>query len=135
MAEGELLSTVQRGLASIAAGPSRTLGGQSPPEALLDRAAKARTWLFEHALPLWWNRGYDRSTHCFFEKLSVVDGSVVAAVRRVRVQARQTYVYAQAAALGWTGPWREAVEAGCKVSTPHTHAQIEWLTMALFFRC
>jgi mannose-6-phosphate isomerase len=33
----------------------------------------------------------------------------------VRVQARQTAVYALAGRLGWTGPWREAVEAGVAV--------------------
>jgi mannose-6-phosphate isomerase len=31
---------------------------------------------------------------------------------RVRVQARQTYVYARAGALGWTGPWQAAMRHG-----------------------
>ena len=34
--------------------------------------------------------------------------------RRVRVQARQTLVYARAGRMGWQGPWREAVEAGAE---------------------
>ena len=35
--------------------------------------------------------------------------------RRVRVQARQTAVYAIAGDLGWDGPWREAMDAGVAV--------------------
>ena len=33
----------------------------------------------------------------------------------MRVQARQTVVYARAGALGWNGPWRDAVTAGASV--------------------
>jgi mannose-6-phosphate isomerase len=36
-------------------------------------------------------------------------------MRRTFVQARQTIVYARAGRLGWSGPWREAVEAGARV--------------------
>ncbi len=86
----------------------------SPIAALKDRAAKARAWLFDSALPIWWARGFDRASGCFHELLGA-DGHPVAAPRRVRVQARQTYVYAAAGQLGWTGPWREAVEAGVRV--------------------
>jgi len=81
---------------------------------LAKRAGQARTWLFEHALPLWWERGFDRETSCFHEKLAP-DGSAVRAPLRVRVQARQTVVYAFAGQLGWDGPWRDAVEAGVTV--------------------
>jgi mannose-6-phosphate isomerase len=35
--------------------------------------------------------------------------------RRIRVQARQTFVYAIGGKLGWQGPWRDAVEAGANV--------------------
>lgn len=82
--------------------------------ALLHRASTARAWLFEAALPLWWARGYDRDAKCFHEKLGP-DGAPVSSPRRVRVQARQTVVYARAARLGWAGPWREAVTAGAEV--------------------
>lgn len=82
---------------------------------LSDRAALARSWLFEHALPIWWERGYDRGARCFHERLNL-DGSVTPPEpRRVRVQARQTIVYALAGELGWDGPWREAVEVGADV--------------------
>jgi mannose/cellobiose epimerase-like protein (N-acyl-D-glucosamine 2-epimerase family) len=78
-------------------------------------AATARVWLFEHALPLWWDRGYDREARCFHERLALDGAPVTAEPRRVRVQARQTVVYARAGRLGWHGPWREAVEAGAEV--------------------
>lgn len=78
-------------------------------------AASARAWLFEHALPLWWERGYDREARCFHERLTLDGAPVMAEPRRVRVQARQTIVYARAARLGWQGPWRDAVEAGAAV--------------------
>jgi mannose/cellobiose epimerase-like protein (N-acyl-D-glucosamine 2-epimerase family)/dTDP-glucose pyrophosphorylase len=78
------------------------------------QATKARAWLFDSALPLWWERGYDRATACFHESLNH-DGTAPQTQRRMRVQARQTVVYARAGALGWDGPWREAVEAGVNV--------------------
>lgn len=74
--------------------------------ALRDRL---KGWLFDHALPLWWEVGADRVKGGFFERISL-DGEAVEAPRRARVVARQAYVYATAGALGWTGPWREAVE-------------------------
>lgn len=76
-------------------------------------ASLARAWLFDHALPLWWQRGFDRATGCFVEALDQ-DGATIASPLRVRVQARQTIVYAVAGQLGWEGPWRAAVEAGLK---------------------
>src|SRR6185436_6861786 len=33
---------------------------------------------------------------------------------RLRVQARQTWVYAQAGRTGWPGPWRERVAGGLR---------------------
>lgn len=82
--------------------------------ALRARADAARAWLFDHALPLWWERGFDASAGCFHEALNL-DGSPDRQPKRVRVQARQTIVYARARWLGWDGPWRAAVEAGVSV--------------------
>ncbi len=80
--------------------------------ALKSRSETAKTWLFAHALPLWWSQGFDRSSHCFHERLRL-DGAPDAALpRRARVQARQTFVYARAGRMGWDGPWQEALEAG-----------------------
>lgn len=109
---GELLSAVQAGLARQHSS-SRLQTKMS--DALKTRARQAEAWLYDHALPLWWARGYDQSAQCFHERIGM-DGAPRAELqRRVRVQARQTVVYARAGRLGWTGPWREAVEAGANL--------------------
>jgi D-glycero-D-manno-heptose 1,7-bisphosphate phosphatase len=109
VAPGEILHAVANGFSA------------APPQALdhsvahiQDCATRARVWLFEHALPLWWERGFDRATGCFHERMSV-KGEPVVMPRRIRVQARQTVVYARAGRMDWQGPWREAVEAGLDV--------------------
>jgi len=84
-------------------------------EAIHAHAARARAWLFDAALPLWWAQGFDRANGLWHEKL-LLDGTPErSSPRRSRVQARQTAVYAIAGRLGWQGPWRDAVEAGVKV--------------------
>jgi mannose/cellobiose epimerase-like protein (N-acyl-D-glucosamine 2-epimerase family) len=81
-----------------------------PPEvtALRDRL---KAWLFDDALPLWWDAGTDHARGGFREALAL-DGTPTEGPRRVRVAARQVYVFAQAGRMGWTGPWRAAVEHG-----------------------
>lgn len=79
--------------------------------ALDDAAGWARGWLLDAALPLWWERGFDRAHGGFHDKLDAF-GQPADLPKRVRVQARQTYVFAQGGALGWQGPWAEAVQAG-----------------------
>lgn len=66
-----------------------------------------KTWLFDHALPLWWEVGFDRDKGGCFEKIGQ-DGRAVEGPRRARVAARQAWVYAEAGRLGWTGPWEQA---------------------------
>jgi D-glycero-D-manno-heptose 1,7-bisphosphate phosphatase len=78
---------------------------------LKDRAGIARAWLFDEALPLWWKVGFDQSSSTFHERIDQT-GRPVQLPRRIRVQARQTFVYALAGELGWKGAWREAAEAG-----------------------
>ena len=61
---------------------------------------RVRDWLFRQALPLWAQAGIDAEGR-FFEKLDF-DGRPIAGLpRRTRVQARQVYVFAEAASLGW----------------------------------
>ena len=84
-------------------------------DSLKHAAADARAWLFEHALPVWWARGYDRTARAFHERLELDGSPTGPEPRRMRVQARQTFVYALAGRLGWSGPWREAVEAGVEI--------------------
>lgn len=102
-----LLDAVEQALARPSS-PSNTAAAKA---ALKERANQAQAWLFEAALPLWWERGFDRATGCFFERLEP-DGAPARLPRRVRVQARQAAVYAQAGRLGWPGPWRDALAAG-----------------------
>lgn len=65
-------------------------------------AAKARvsTWLFDQALPLWAEQGVD-SDGRFHEQLDFSARPTPGARRRTRVQARQIYVFCEAASLGW----------------------------------
>lgn len=85
--------------------------GSANPTALSSLSAELMAWLMDAALPLWWERGADHVDGGFHEALDD-HGRPVPANRRARVQARQVYVYATAGALGWTGPWREAVTHG-----------------------
>jgi mannose/cellobiose epimerase-like protein (N-acyl-D-glucosamine 2-epimerase family) len=84
---------------------------ESFPSFLADTSRHAKHWLFEAALPLWWERGADHEGGGFHEKIGQ-DGQPIGKPVRVRVQARQTYVYARAGALGWTGPWQAAMRHG-----------------------
>jgi mannose-6-phosphate isomerase len=59
-------------------------------------------WYLGAALPLWWRAGADPRGG--FHEALYHNGQPVLAPRRLRVQARQTAVYAGAAALGWDGP-------------------------------
>jgi mannose-1-phosphate guanylyltransferase/mannose-6-phosphate isomerase len=78
-----------------------------------DRLGK---WLDNSALPLWWTAGADHTRGGFFELLDE-QGRAVRTPRRMRVQARQIYVYATAGLAGWQGPWRSAVAHGLDALT------------------
>ncbi|MEO1329358.1 MAG: AGE family epimerase/isomerase [Pseudomonadota bacterium] len=56
-------------------------------------------WMVERALPLWSTRGIDRAG-AFHEKLDFSGAPHASAIRRVRVQFRQIYVYSAASLLG-----------------------------------
>ncbi|WP_312146772.1 AGE family epimerase/isomerase [Brevundimonas sp.] len=62
---------------------------------------RVRDWLFDQALPLWAKAGLD-DEGLFLEKLDFDGRPITGAARRTRVQARQVYVFAEAASLGWT---------------------------------
>jgi len=59
-----------------------------------------RHWLIEKALPVWATHGFDVGTQRFQERLDKA-ARPIAVPQRAMVQARQIYVYAQAAMLGW----------------------------------
>jgi mannose/cellobiose epimerase-like protein (N-acyl-D-glucosamine 2-epimerase family) len=60
-----------------------------------------KAWTINDALPLWATTGWDRHRGGFYEKLSPEGIPIQNAIRRLRVQARQIYVFAHAAHLGW----------------------------------
>lgn len=62
-------------------------------------------WLRMRALPTWATLGLG-ADGSFAESLTL-NGRAFSAPRRARVQARQIFVYGQAGAMGWTGPWRQ----------------------------
>ena len=78
---------------------------------LRTRAEQGRAWLFEQALPLWAERGLNPRGG-FYDRLGEDRLAVTPAPMRLRVQARQLYVFAEAGRLGWSGPWRPVVEHG-----------------------
>lgn len=76
-----------------------------------DPMASLSAWLDRSALPLWWALGADHERGGFHETLAA-DGRTPGHNRRMRVQARQTHVFARAGLAGWPGPWRQAVVHG-----------------------
>jgi mannose-6-phosphate isomerase len=68
-------------------------------------------WLHNDALPTWWDVGADRAAGGFHEAIDH-SGRPVLGERRARVQARQIFSYAVGGGLGWSGPWRDAVQHG-----------------------
>ena len=64
-------------------------------------AGKLKKWFIEDALPLWAAQGYDHERGGFYETLNFDGEPVTGQPRRVRVQARQIYVFAHAGVLGW----------------------------------
>jgi mannose/cellobiose epimerase-like protein (N-acyl-D-glucosamine 2-epimerase family) len=81
------------------------------PEAVRAAAARLTRWFMDDALPLWWTRGADHVGGGFFERLNL-DGTPADLPRRLRVQARQSYVYALAGRLRWSGPAAQASQHG-----------------------
>ena len=82
----------------------------SLPPALAAALARLRRWLVEDAYPIWWERGADPAGG-FHDRLNL-DGTPVPGPKRLRVQARQAWCYAQARRLGWQGPAEAAMRHG-----------------------
>jgi len=72
-----------------------------PAPDLATTACALRQWAIESVLPFWATTGFDARSGGFHERLLPDGRPDTAAVRRLRVQARQIYVYAHAATLGW----------------------------------
>ena len=74
-------------------------------------AAAYDTWLRTAALPLWATVGVDPASGSFREALTW-DGVPYDPWTRARVQVRQTFVFASAAADDIVGPWRAVAQSG-----------------------
>jgi mannose-6-phosphate isomerase len=82
----------------------RETGRASPLPALADArlsTERLRQWLISTALPLWATVGFDQNRGRFFERLDWSGRPVETVPHRAMVQARQIYVFAHAAELGW----------------------------------
>lgn len=86
---------------------------------LARRAAAARRWLLEAAFPLWSTAGFDAASGQFVEQLGLDGAPAVETPRRALVQARQLYVFAVSAGMGWTGPWRAVMNAAADTLLAH----------------
>jgi mannose/cellobiose epimerase-like protein (N-acyl-D-glucosamine 2-epimerase family) len=73
----------------------------SPAPSLAAATRDLREWATEAALPFWGGAGFDAGSGGFHERLLPDGAPDRSAPRRVLVQARQIYVFAHAAALGW----------------------------------
>jgi mannose/cellobiose epimerase-like protein (N-acyl-D-glucosamine 2-epimerase family) len=71
-----------------------------------------RTWIFETALPFWATNALDPNGFGFLEQLDLQGRPRDPGFKRLRTQARQTYVFCHAHLLGWPGPALEIAEAG-----------------------
>jgi len=70
-----------------------------------------RKWLFDKALPIWWDVGGDREKGGFYEKINL-DGTPYDVDRRTRVAARQVFSYALAETMGYQGETEPAIRQG-----------------------
>jgi len=80
---------------------------KSGPEDLEAGARRFADWVRLRALPIWSTLGLG-SDGGFSESLTL-DGQAPGGNRRARVQTRQIFVYAQAGAMGWKGPWKPII--------------------------
>ncbi|HEY4344151.1 MAG TPA: AGE family epimerase/isomerase [Parvibaculum sp.] len=78
----------------------------------IPRLTEIDRWTFDDALPLWAGAGQDRPGHGFMERLTFEGTPIDVPFKRLRVQARQIYVFSHATLLGWRGPALEAARNG-----------------------
>jgi len=86
-------------------------GADGGIEVRAQSAGAGLQWLAAHAWPLWLKHGVDWQRRAFHEHLDPASLECRAGFRRLRVAARQTYVFSTAAARGLGGS-REAVTLG-----------------------
>lgn len=83
------------------------------------RFRAVRSWLFDQAFPFWAEQGLDEIGTGFFEQLDLRGVGKDTGFKRVRTQARQSYVFSHAKLLGWTGPSDSASRSGLAFLRAH----------------
>ncbi|MAI91990.1 MAG: mannose-1-phosphate guanylyltransferase/mannose-6-phosphate isomerase [Hyphomonadaceae bacterium TMED5] len=68
---------------------------------IAQQKSRARDWLFNAALPFWIENGLDRKNGGAYEAVDFSGSALTEMPKRLRVQARQTYVFSHAALLGY----------------------------------
>ena len=71
------------------------------PAPVRDAFERLRRWLMQDALPLWWARGADHAEGGFVDRMELDGVPARGFAKRVRVQARQAYVFGLADTRGW----------------------------------
>jgi mannose/cellobiose epimerase-like protein (N-acyl-D-glucosamine 2-epimerase family) len=94
-------------------------GGSSEVDNIVNHL---RRWAIDKALPLWSSNGFDTRRGGFQERLNPDGSPDVTVPRRLRVQARQIYVYAHAATLGWFPDARRFMLDGVAFMIEHYRA-------------
>lgn len=96
----------------------------------MDRA-RVKAWLFDDALPVWSTCGIDTRRGGFVEVLTMDGQPDLAADRRLRVQARQIYVFCHAMLLNWQGPARQLAHSGyLRMTQDYWHTDGGWIFSA-----
>lgn len=70
-------------------------------DALINSTQKFEKWMIEESIPLWSSVAIDPCSGGTFESLSVEGVPNIGVDKRVRVQARQVFAFAQAHQMGW----------------------------------
>ena len=87
--------------------------------------ARIEDWLSRRALPFWASNGWDERDGGFFDRIERASGQPVAPddgadkAKRLRVQARQIYVYSHASLLELDAKGRDRAAAGLAFMTQH----------------
>ncbi len=84
-------------------------------------AREAEAWLVDRALPLWLARGVDRRHGGFHEALDQDGTPAAAPFKRLRVAARQTYVFTEGACRGVPGAREAALHGLAYIRTRMRH--------------
>ncbi|WP_416307284.1 AGE family epimerase/isomerase [Neptunicella sp. SCSIO 80796] len=77
---------------------------------LLKATSQFRTWMINHALPLWSTTGIEQSSAGSHERLLASGEPDLESTKRARVQCRQLFVFASAAEMGWLVNAEQVVE-------------------------